>query len=198
MDLTTLNVLDGLIIVTLAWNFIRGFNKGFVEEVISIIGIVISIYASYKLAAPFAGLITRKAELGEVVLSGVFLFLIFFLITKYVAFYINKRVHRSSLGFLNNILGFLFGIIRGVIISSIFVFGVAVASPQSYLIKKSSLGGLAVPVVDRALKILPLKQKKEDPLLKRWRKAEGILWKNFVFRKQLEKVVGGAPPKHQP
>ena len=44
MNLPPFNVLDGLIVITLGWNFIRGFNKGFIEEILSLTGIVISLF----------------------------------------------------------------------------------------------------------------------------------------------------------
>jgi len=54
VNLLTLNSLDGLIIVTLGWNFIRGFTKGIVEEVISIAGIGLNVYLAYHLSYPIA------------------------------------------------------------------------------------------------------------------------------------------------
>ena len=192
VNLTTLNVLDGLIIIVLGWNLIRGFNKGFVEEIISITGIVLSIYLSYQLATPVASLLVKKPDQTTTLISGIFIFAIFFFITKYIAFHLNKKLNETALGILNNILGFLFGIVRGWLLASVFVFLVAALSPDGYLVKRSSLGGLAVPVIDRIVNLLPLKDKKDDPLLKNWKKAEGILWKNFVLRKYLE---GETPPK---
>jgi membrane protein required for colicin V production len=166
MNLTTLNALDGLIIVTLGWNFVRGFNKGIVEEIISIAGIGLSIFLAYQLSYPTAKFLLKHPDKIQTFLIGTSIFAISFLITKYVAFSINKKVNQTSLGIINNILGFLFGIVRGILISSIIVFAVASISPNSFLIKRSSLGGIAVPVINKIIQALPLKHKKEDPFLK--------------------------------
>jgi len=192
VNLTTLNALDGLIIVTLGWNFVRGFNKGIVEEVISITGIGLSVYLAYHLSYPAAKLLIKHPTKIQTFLMGVSVFSVLFLVTKYVAFSVNKRINQTSLGIANNVLGFLFGIVRGILISSVIVFGIASVSPNSFLIKRSSLGGLAVPVINRIIGTLPLKHKKEDPFLKNWQTSEKTLWKNFVFRKYLEKR--GKPP----
>ncbi len=187
MNLTTLNVLDGLIIIIIGWNLIRGFNKGFVEEILSIIGIVISIYIAYIFAPQIAKLLVNRPDQTTVILSGIFLFVLSFAVSKYVAFHLNRKINETAMGILNNILGFFFGILRGWLLASIAVFLIAVLTPDGYLIKRSSLGGLAVPVIDRSLQLLPLKDKKEDPILKNWFKAEKLLWKNFVLRKYIER-----------
>ncbi len=188
MDLMPLNVLDGLIIVTLGWNFVRGFNKGFVEEIISITGIILDIYISYLFAHPVAKFIVSKSQpqTGEVVVSGLLIFLILFLITKYIAFSVNRLVNKTNLGFINHILGFLFGIFRGILICSLVVFVVSVVAPNSYLVKKSSLGGIAVPVMDRIIHYLPMKHRNEDPIIRKWRIARETLWKNFIFKRYLK------------
>lgn len=192
MNLTTLNVLDGLIIIVIGWNLIRGFNKGFVEEIISIIGIIVSIYAAYIFAPQVAKLLIPRPDQTTVILSGIFIFAVFFTVSKYVAFHINRKINETALGIINNVLGFFFGIIRGWLLASIVVFLVAVLTPDGYLIKRSSLGGIAVPVIDKSLEFLPLKDKKSDPILKNWFKAEKLLWKHFVLRKYIER---GSPQK---
>lgn len=192
MNLTTLNVLDGLIIIVLGWNLIRGFNKGLVEEVVSVVGIALSLYLSYQLSTPVAALFVKKPDQTTSLISGIFLFAIFFFITKYLAFHLNKKLNETALGIVNNILGFLFGIVRGWLLASVMVFLVAALTPDGYLIKRSSLGGIAVPVIDWTVKVLPLRHKEDDPLLKNWRKAEKVLAENFILKKYLK---GGIPPK---
>jgi len=193
VNLSTLNVLDGLIILIIGWNLIRGFNKGFIEEIISIIGIVASLYLAYIFAPTAAKLMVNRPDQMITIISGVFIFAISFIVSKYVAFHFNRRINETVLGIFNNILGFLFGIVRGWLLASIAVFLIAILTPDGYLIKRSSLGGLAVPVIDKTLKLLPLKNERNDIILKNWFKAEKLLWKNFTFRKYIER--GKAPSK---
>ena len=172
-----MNVLDALIIVILGWNLIRGFNKGFVEEVVSLIGIAASLVLSYKLAPIVANFLVNKPDPQTMVLTGFFIYLIFFAVAKYVAFLIERRTKNSPFGRLNSLLGFFFGIFRGILLASIVVFVVAIVSPDSYLIKKSSLGGLSVPIVDKTLKVLDGKVEKH--WRKNWQIARTYLIKNF-------------------
>lgn len=193
MSLTTLNVLDGLIIIILGWNLIRGFNKGFIEEILSIIGIIASIYLAYVFAPQVTKFLVDRPDQTTTIISGILLFAFFFAVSKYIALYVNKKINETAMGILNNLLGFLFGIIRGWLLASIAVFLVAILTPDGYLIKRSSLGGLAIPIVEKSLQYLPLKDKKEDPIIKNWLKAEKFLRKNFLFKKYIG--GGGSPPK---
>jgi len=190
--LSTLNVLDALILLILGWNVIRGFNKGFVEEVFSLVGILISIAAAYKLAPVVAAKLAGSTDTTTLALSGFFIYLILFTLFKFVAYHFERRAAESSLGLINSLLGFLFGIFRGVAIAAIVVFFVAIVSPDGYLIKRSSLGGLTVPVVDRAMEILD--GKVEKSWRKNWEVAKTYLTRNFEeFKERL--LPGGEEQK---
>ena len=71
----------------------------------------------------------------------------------------------------------VFGILRGLAIASVFIFGVAIVSPESYLIKKSHLGGLAVPLIDKAVSLMPESARRhvED----NWKTAKDYLLENL-------------------
>jgi len=187
--LTTLNVLDALLIVIIGWNLIRGFNKGFIEEVVSLIGIAVSLILAYRLAPVVANYLVNSPDPTTMVLTGVFIYLIFFIIAKYIAALIESKVAESSLGVLNNILGFFFGIFRGILIASIVVFMVAIVSPDGYLIKRSSLGGIAVPIIDKTLEILDGKVEKH--WRKNWEVARVYLIRNFKkFKEEILPAAG--------
>jgi len=190
--LSTLNVLDALILLILGWNIIRGFNKGFVEELLSLIGILVSLAAAYKLAPIVAKRLVGDADTATLALSGFFIYLFFFTIFKFIAHHFEKRAAQSPLGFLNSLLGFLFGIFRGIVIAAILVFFIAAISPDSYLIKRSSLGGLAVPVIDKAMEILD--GKVEESWRKNWEVAKIYLTRNF---KELKKMLLSAGEEHK-
>lgn len=179
MNLHPLNVLDGLIIITLGWNFIRGFNKGLVEEVLSLIGIVVSLYLAFNFSHPLASSLvsTQKPDLSTVVFVGFVIYIISFLTFKYFAFSINKQFRESSFGMFNNILGFLFGIFRGLVISSIIVLSIAFIAPKSYLIERSYLGGLTVPVIDKAIMYVPKNDRKQ--IEGNWKIARSYLVSNL-------------------
>jgi membrane protein required for colicin V production len=171
-----MNVLDGLILIIFGWNLLRGFNKGLVEEVISLLGIVLSLFFAYRLAPIVAKRLVHGPDATALFFTGAVLYLIFYLLFKYFATYLNGLAKKSALSVVNSVLGFLFGIFRGYFIAAVVVLVVAVISPDGYLIKRSSLGGMTVPVVDFVLNHLPGKDPK---LVKRWEVAKRFLQRNW-------------------
>jgi len=176
VNLPTMNVLDGLILIILGWNLLRGFNKGLVEEVVSLFGIALSLFLAYRLAPIVAKKLVHAPDSTTLFLAGAALYAIFYLLFKYFATYLNGLAKKSALSVVNNVLGFLFGIFRGYFVAAIVVLVVAVISPDGYLIKRSSLGGMTVPVVDFVLKHLP---EKDSKVVKRWEVARRFLLKNW-------------------
>ncbi|ADU97219.1 CvpA family protein [Thermovibrio ammonificans] len=176
MGLPTMNVLDGLIIIILGWNLIRGFNKGLVEELLSLSGMVVSLYGAYKLTPFVAKKLVGYADPTTLLFTGAVVYTVLYLVAKYFASLIDRKVRKTALNFINNVLGFFFGIFRGYFIAAVIVFIVAVISPDGYLIKRSSLGGMTVPLINKALEYLPDMNKK---VLRNWRIAEGYLVRNW-------------------
>ena len=121
MNIHPLNVLDGLVIITIGWNFVRGFNKGFVEEILSLVGIVASIVIAFYASSPIAGQLLPSGDSTSVVVIGIALFLSSFLIFKYIASSLNRKLAKTSLGIVNYLLGVLFGLFRGYAIAAIIV-----------------------------------------------------------------------------
>ena len=187
MTLHPLNVLDALILITLGWNIVRGFNKGFVEEIISVAGIFVSAFLAFRFAHVLAGIFVSNLTPQVVIFTGVLIFGLSFVFFKYVAYKIDSLLSETVLGILNNFLGFLFGVVRGLVISSLLVAFIAFTAPQSYLIKKSYLGGACVPIVDYVVSKLPEETKKR--ILPRWEVARSFLLENWkAWKEDLKKV----------
>jgi len=192
MNVQPLNVLDGLIIITLGWNFLRGFRKGFVEELLSIGGLIVSVIVAFKFSPSIARQLFPSAGSSEIIGVGVATFFSLFLIFKYLAFSLDRKLSRTSLGIINNFLGFLFGVFRGYALSAVIVLGIALLSPESYLIKKSYLGGITVPLIDRAMLLIP--EETRDSIEGKWQIAKVYLLENFEKWKEKGGVQNATPP----
>ncbi|WP_297446308.1 CvpA family protein [Desulfurobacterium sp.] len=176
MNIHPLNLLDAVLVIILGWNFFRGFNKGAIEEILSIAGIGISIFIAVKSAHVVAAKFVPDPDAPTIIMTGFVIYGILFLISKYIAFTLNSIYSKGFLGLLNNLLGFLFGIFRGILLASIFLLFIGATMPDSYLIKTSYLGGFFAPVTDIVVSLLPEKAKKK--VEKNWKTAEAILLKN--------------------
>ncbi|MEZ0328918.1 MAG: CvpA family protein [Dissulfuribacterales bacterium] len=136
------NGLDVLLVIIGLWFVLRGFMTGIIRSVASIIGIVLGfVTAAYGavFAAPFLAPLVQNATLALVVAF----FLIFFSI--YVAMYLvgvtlNSIFKMLKLGWLDMVLGGVFGLAKGLILACILVFILTFAlPPQHPFLKDSSL-----------------------------------------------------------
>jgi len=183
MSIPPLNVLDGLIIITFGWNSLKGFSRGFLVEVVSLIGFFLSLALAFLGTPLFVKQFFPSAITSQVVALGVATFLISFIFFKYLAVFLNKKLSDTSFSFLNNLLGLLFGIAKGYVTVAVLVLGVSYLAPESYLIKKSHLGGMVVPLVDRVIPFVPTKVQKD--VEKSWKTAKVYLWQNFKRWKEV-------------
>ncbi|SNR61178.1 CvpA family protein [Desulfurobacterium atlanticum] len=176
MTLTPLNVLDAMIILILGWNFIRGFKKGAVEEIFSLIGVIVSLFVAVKFSHAVASKLIKNPEAPVIIFTGFVIYGVLFIVFKYIGFLLNEFFNRGFLGLVNNILGFILGILRGVVLSSIFVLFIGATMPDSGLIRNSYLGGFLVPVVDMIVSHLP--EKAKEKVIKNWKISREFLVKN--------------------
>jgi membrane protein required for colicin V production len=134
-----MNILDVIIIIILAFGFIRGLFRGFVLELSGLIGIIISIYIAKYYSSPFIRLVEYlfkpEQEISPVI-GFILTFLLALLIFHFVAIAIDKFVNLIALGWLNKILGGLLAFIKYLLIISVFINVFDWANDQLQLVKE--------------------------------------------------------------
>jgi uncharacterized membrane protein required for colicin V production len=119
MTLSTLSILDYLIIAYLLYHIIKGFKKGFITilvETLTMIIAIIIIISYYKQTAQFIQTLQPMPETYSTILSLILIVLIMltgsWLINKFISLIINV----SGLGLMNQIAGSFIGGIKGLCI----------------------------------------------------------------------------------
>lgn len=122
-----IGIPDVVIIAFIAVFAIIGIFKGFVKQIISILAIVFGTWCAFK----FTGLLAEKVN-GCLNLDispntlNLILFIAILIIVMILAHFIGKGIESliklSLLGWLNRLLGFLFGALKAIIILSIAVY----------------------------------------------------------------------------
>ncbi|NLO69723.1 MAG: CvpA family protein [Porphyromonadaceae bacterium] len=119
-----MNTFDLFIFIPVALGLIFGLFKGFVKEVVSLLAIIIAIVVAEFLSGRFAPVLGNWFNLSDKMATTVSYALIF-IFTVLVAFLLSnltdKMIKNISLGWLNSILGGVFGALKIAIIVSVLM-----------------------------------------------------------------------------
>ena len=118
-------IIDIIIAVALVASIVVGLVRGFVKEALSIVTLLVAIWAALYFGPVVVGVSKSwlsSAELqiwfGRVLVFGVILS-----VGGLLGWGISKLVRVSMLGGLDRMLGSLFGIVRGILLVAVFVIG---------------------------------------------------------------------------
>ncbi len=120
-----LNYLDLIIILLLVWGAIRGFTRGLIIMIASFIALIASIWGAFKFSGAVADWLVHTMNV-----SSPYIHLVSFTITfigiaiaiNVVAFLISRFLDVIALGFINRLLGSVFGILKmALLLSVIFI-----------------------------------------------------------------------------
>ena len=117
-----MNTLDIILLVLLIPGAIRGITKGLLEQVISIGGIFLSVYAAYHFSQPVCVWLGQHIEVSETVLNVlgfVVTLLAVLVVVILLAKVITKAVEMASLGWINRALGFAFSLVTSALVLSL-------------------------------------------------------------------------------
>jgi len=178
-----MNWLDALIVVVLILSLVSGFINGLVKEVASLAALIIGIWGAIKFSSFTAAKLYDYFDMtGHWV--GVIAFLVTFglivVIIHFIGIMADKIVNAASLGFVNRVLGIVFGLLKAVLIMSVFFVVLnAIDVRRPFLPKKTiEESRFYNPISDIAPAIFPIigeggfnrsfdrfKKKPQDPVI---------------------------------
>ena len=178
-----MNWIDAVIVVILILSLVTGFTNGLVKEVASLAALILGIWGAIRFSAFTAEKLYDYFDMtGRYV--GIIAFLITFgiivVIIHFIGILADKVVTAASLGFVNRILGIVFGLLKSVLIMSVFFVVInAIDARRSFLPKRTiEESKFYNPISDIAPLIFPVigeggfnrsfdrfKKKPEEPII---------------------------------
>lgn len=116
--------LDIILLICFIPGIIRGISKGFLEQALSLVGIVLSVWAAFKFSALVCGWLKPYLSLSETTLNVVAFALILIavcIVVLLVAKLLTKVLEMSMLGWLDKILGLVFALVVNGLLLGVFV-----------------------------------------------------------------------------
>ena len=116
--------LDIILLICFIPGIIRGISKGFLEQALSLVGIVLSVWAAFKFSALVCDWLKPYLSLSETTLNVVAFALILVavcLVVLIVAKLLTKVLEMSMLGLLDKILGLVFALVVNALLLGVFI-----------------------------------------------------------------------------
>lgn len=119
-----MNILDAIILIALIPAIIQGIRKGFISQAISIISIVVGIWASARFASIVTAWVSQYITASEQVLKIVAfaLILVFvFLVLGLLGKLLESVLKLVMLGWVNRLLGVVFSLMKAFLIIGLII-----------------------------------------------------------------------------
>ena len=134
-----IGLLDIIILVIVAASAIWGIVKGFVTQIASIAALLLGLWCAFKFTAPLSAEIKEllSLEVAQNVMHAI-VFAAIFLVVMIASHFIGKGIESilklGMLGWLNRLLGFVFGAIKATILLSVIAYVVNYANNLLHII----------------------------------------------------------------
>lgn len=122
-----IGLLDIIILVTVLTAAVWGVFKGFIRQIVGIVSLILGVWCAFRFSA---WLSTEARELLSLsmaqntlqVITFAVIFIIVVILTHFIGKGIEGIVKLTLLGWLNRLLGFLFGALKAIILLSIIAY----------------------------------------------------------------------------
>ena len=149
-----MGVVDVIIIVFILVFAFKGTINGFITEAISVLGIILAILCSYMLYDPLFKVMKAVGfgDNGASIAAYILGFLIVYVIVIILGNLIHRTLQIIHLGWVNKVLGFSFGILKGAFIASVILWIIVSVLPNKVKFVQDIKGAQSAQAV---MKVLP-------------------------------------------
>lgn len=149
-----MGVVDVIIIVFILVFAFKGTINGFITEAISVLGIILAILCSYMLYDPLFKVMKAVGfgDNGASIAAYILGFLIVYVIVIILGNLIHRTLQIIHLGWINKVLGFSFGILKGAFIASVILWIIVSVLPNKVKFVQDIKGAQSAQAV---MKVLP-------------------------------------------
>ena len=137
-----MNILDIILLICFIPALVQGIRKGFIAQAISIISIIVGIWASARFADVVAGWVAQYLTASEQVMKVV-AFALILIVVFFVLGLIGKMLEGIFnfvlLGWLNKLLGVVFALLKTALIVGLVIMAFSSLNDTFHLVKEEVL-----------------------------------------------------------
>jgi len=117
-----MNILDIIILIPVAWLAYRGFSRGLIIEIATLAALILGIYISVHFSDVVGAWLVNQFDWQTQyihIIAFVITFIGVVIIVYIIGRILGKFIDLIALGFINKILGAVFGILKAVVLLSV-------------------------------------------------------------------------------
>lgn len=146
-----MEIIDLIILIPLIYGGYKGFRKGFVMELFTILALLIGLYAAFHFSDKITDIIVGKTHEKPGYLPAIS-FLLLFLAVGAMIYFGGKALEQvlkiAQLSLLNKGIGALIGILKwGYLVGCIFVFIQSLDTEEKFITQKNKANAILYPAV---------------------------------------------------
>ncbi len=125
MEALLKNWIDVIIIILLLWSVIKGFRKGFIIELASLLALMLGIFGAIKFADLTAAYLSENVNLPEdytPLIAFALTFIVIVVAVHFLARLVQTLVKMVALNFINRLAGAIFSGLKTALILSFILF----------------------------------------------------------------------------
>ncbi len=154
-------ILDIIILILLIWFCIKGFTKGFIIELASLVALILGIYVAYFFSNITASFLKDTLNFTSKYLHPISFLLTFIIVVIAVfvlAKLLEKLVKTASLGLLNKLFGAAFGLIKIALICGFLLYQFSIFDFQNKIITEETKNKSYTykPLIKLSVSVVPL------------------------------------------
>lgn len=137
-----MNTLDIVILVLFIPGIIRGLSKGFLEQAVSLAGIVLSVYLAYHFSDAVCNWLSTRITVSETVLHVLGFAIVLAAVLLVVLFFaklLTAAAEKASLGWANKILGLVFSLATSAVLICVVIILFDTVNTKFELVKSPIL-----------------------------------------------------------
>lgn len=155
-----MNIIDAIILICLVPALIMGLMKGFISQAVSIVSLIVGIWASARFADIVTAWISQYTTASEPILKIVafaLILIVVFLALGLLGRLLEKILNFAFLGWVNRLLGVVFSMLKALLIIGLVILLISSLNDNLGLIKPETISGSALyqPIKDMADTIFP-------------------------------------------
>lgn len=120
-----MNFLDIILIILLGLAFIMGFRKGLIIELLTLVALVLGVWAGFYFAEFVSGLLEEGFDYhGKYIniISFVIIFIVVVVLVQILARALTRVAKLAAVGWLNKLAGGIFAVLKSAVILSVLIY----------------------------------------------------------------------------